>query len=286
MDAHQGQVHAGLDPAEHALDVLLISILVARTEKTAGIEGPPGLTCRLHSQSRDDLAAQGLEVIAYVAAPGGGSIALDAGEGAAGQDHRATAGVVGAQTFVHGLVDHQRIAVADELAGQLAAHDAATQQVVVLWLCGILPPGINVIRTQQVGTEILPVEGGCGRIEEIDPVRAGDVVLMGIDLLAEFGVAVDLGPHGKHQAQAVGVQLARERGGVGVVVFVEAHGVPAVLAPPLPVLHQHIHGNLLRTEALGGLQNLVGRVETFAAMDVAHGPAGHEGSVARDVAEG
>ena len=62
------------------------------------------------------------------------------------------------------------------------------------------------------------------------------------------------------------------------MVLVESHGIPTVLSPVLPVLHQDIDRQLLIAEAIGGLKNLVGRMETFAAVDITQRPSGHQGS--------
>ena len=101
VDAHQGQIDADLDPAQHALDVGLVVVLIARTEESACIVGPPGDACSLHAQAGHDLPTQGLPVVAYIAAPHGRPIALDAREAAAGEDHRPTARSITPQAFVH-----------------------------------------------------------------------------------------------------------------------------------------------------------------------------------------
>ena len=77
------------------------------------------------------------------------------------------------------------------------------------------------------------------------------------------------------------VQIVSECLGVGVVVLVEAHGIPSVLAPILPVLHQHAYGDALLLEAVGGLQDLVGRVEALTAVDIAQRPRRHRCTGAR-----
>ena len=76
--------------------------------------------------------------------------------------------------------------------------------------------------------------------------------------------------------QAVGHTL-----GVGVVVFIKLHGVPAVLSPVLPVLDDDVKWQLLLLETIDGLQNLLLRMVSFAAVDVASSPTGQEGSPAR-----
>ena len=68
------------------------------------------------------------------------------------------------------------------------------------------------------------------------------------------------------------VQIVGECLGIGVVVFIEAHGVPSVFAPILPVLYEHAHGDALLLETVGSLQNLVGRVEALTAVDIAQRP--------------
>ena len=65
---------------------------------------------------------------------------------------------------------------------------------------------------------------------------------------------------------------------VRIILLVELHGVPSVFAPVLPVLHNHADGHLLLLEPAGGLENLVGGMETFAAVDIAQCPFGHLGT--------
>ena len=43
--AHQRQEGGALNPTEHTFDIVGIGVLVARTEETAGIVGPPGKSC-------------------------------------------------------------------------------------------------------------------------------------------------------------------------------------------------------------------------------------------------
>ena len=82
------------------------------------------------------------------------------------------------------------------------------------------------------------------------------------------------------------MQTVRQRLGVRIMVFIELHGVPAVLAPVLPVLHQHIGRQSLLAETVGRLQDLVGRMEALTAMDIAKSPLRHLGSSACHLAVG
>ena len=81
------------------------------------------------------------------------------------------------------------------------------------------------------------------------------------------------------------VQFVHHGLGIRVLVFVEAHRVPAVFAPPLPVLHDGADGNLFVAEAAGGGQQFVLRVEAFAAVDVAEDPVRERRDVAGERAE-
>ena len=68
------------------------------------------------------------------------------------------------------------------------------------------------------------------------------------------------------------VQVISQRLRIWVKVFVETHGVPPVLTPVLPVLDYHTKRDALALKAVGSLQYLVGRMETFAAVDIAQCP--------------
>ena len=74
--------------------------------------------------------------------------------------------------------------------------------------------------------------------------------------------------------------------GVGIELLVKAHGVPTILSPVLPVLHNNIHRHLFLAEAVGGLQNLIRRMETLTTMDIAQCPTGHQGCIARQMTIG
>ena len=49
MDTHQWQIDRQLYPAQHAVDVCLVLILVLWTEEATGIVGPPREACRLYT---------------------------------------------------------------------------------------------------------------------------------------------------------------------------------------------------------------------------------------------
>ena len=85
MYTHQGQVDRGFNPTKHALDIILIGVLVAWTEETTGIIRPPGNAGRLHPEASHNLTSEGLPVVAHVTTPQGRAVALDAGEATAGE---------------------------------------------------------------------------------------------------------------------------------------------------------------------------------------------------------
>ena len=107
---------------------------------------------------------------------------------------------------------------------------------------------------------------------------------IGLHLTAYLGVFVNLGPDREHQTDIHLVKTVGQSLGVGIMVFVKAHSVPAVLAPILPVLHNHTHRHLFTAEAVGCLQYFLGRVEALAAMDISQCPRGHLRAIAGDVA--
>ena len=110
MYSHQGQIDASLYPTEHALDIVLVGVLIAGTEESACIVSPPGNACCLHAKACGDLPTEGLPVVAHIAAPHGRAVTLDARKAAAGEDHGLATCLQ--QSFVDGLVDEQRIDVA------------------------------------------------------------------------------------------------------------------------------------------------------------------------------
>ena len=140
MHTHQGQIDAGLYPTEHALDVVLVGVLIHGTEESACIIGPPGDACSLHAKTRCDLAAEGLPVVAYITTPHRRAVSLDTGESAAGEDDGLLASFF--QTFIDSLVDKQGIDIAHLFTTPAAIVHTAACEIVVLRLCGILPPRI------------------------------------------------------------------------------------------------------------------------------------------------
>ena len=192
--------------------------------------------------------------------------------------------LVATKALIDGADDMQRIDVAIPFARDLVRTDAAAFQVVVLRLGGVLPPGVDAGR-EQLLAEILPIEGSGVRLEEIHPFRAFDIVALRLDLFAQLGVAPDARPHGQHQVLVHRMELVGHRLGIGVFVFVELHGVPAVFAPPLPVLHDGADRNILLVEPPRDGQQLVLRVEALAAVDVAEDPVRQRRDVAGQAAE-
>ena len=240
--AHYREEHAGLNPAYHAFLICLVGVLIARTEETACIVGPPWHTCSRVVESAGYLTAQAVHVVAYIAAPHHDAIALHSAEGAAGEDGGGAWLVVGQKSVVHGVDDFQWIYVAIYFAWNRAVGHEPVTQVVVLGFGSIEPPHIDVVRFQQLVAEVLPVECGCIGVEEIDPVGAVDVVAAAAYLFSEGGVDIYFRPYRQHELHIHGVELAGHGGGVGVAVFVELHGIPSIFAPILPVLHDDVEG--------------------------------------------
>ena len=74
--------------------------------------------------------------------------------------------------------------------------------------------------------------------------------------------------------------------GIRIMVLIETQGVPAVFAPPLPVLDDHVEGNAPILESGGILEDLVRRAVALAAVDVSEHPFGHLGDFASELAVG
>ena len=70
------------------------------------------------------------------------------------------------------------------------------------------------------------------------------------------------------------MHLLHQRGRVGIVRFVEAHRIPSIFAPVLPILDDQIERNVVFAELLDGVYDFVGRVIAFAALDKAKRPFG------------
>ena len=108
--------------------------------------------------------------------------------------------------------------------------------------------------------------------------------MVALHLTTYLGVLVDLTPYAHHQTNIHLVETVGECLGIRVELLVELHGVPTILPPILPVLHDDAQGHLLIAETTGGLQDLIGGVETLAAMDIAQCPLGHQGTRTREFA--
>ena len=254
MHAHQRQEHTRLNPAQHAFDVGGIVVLIARTEEAAGIVGPPRHTRCLHSQSGHNLPAESLPVVAHVATPQGGAIALYTREAAASKNHRLT--TCSHQSFIDRLVHQQRIHVAHQFARPAASVHAPSSQVVVFRLRGILPPRIDAQRHEPL-VEVPPIGRCSSGIEEVYPVGTRNIIVGRQHFATHLRILINLRPNAQHQLDSHLMKAVGEQLRVGIVVFVEAHGIPAILAPPLPVLHQHAHGQLFLLEAVGSLEDFL-----------------------------
>ena len=71
------------------------------------------------------------------------------------------------------------------------------------------------------------------------------------------------------------MQLIGHGLGVGVLALIKLHGVPAVLAPPLPVLYYHAGLVALIIKTMGVLQEFLLAVITLAAVNVTERPVRH-----------
>ena len=74
--------------------------------------------------------------------------------------------------------------------------------------------------------------------------------------------------------------------GVGILVLVEPHGIPAMLSPPLPILDDGSHRKAFGMETAGGRQEFLLRVIPFPAMDVPESPVRHRRHRPAQAAEG
>ena len=63
---------------------------------------------------------------------------------------------------------------------------------------------------------------------------------------------------------------------VWIIHFIELHGIPAVFAPVLPVLNNHVERKLPVAKLFECCQQFLLRVEAFAAMNIPVCPVGHQ----------
>ena len=69
-----------------------------------------------------------------------------------------------------------------------------------------------------------------------------------------------------------GTELLHHSLRIGIVGLVKFHGIPAVLAPVLPVLYQGVDRKLAFAELRANIQNLLLGVIPLAALPVAVNP--------------
>ena len=86
--------------------------------------------------------------------------------------------------------------------------------------------------------------------------------------LTYLGVLINLRPDTHHQVHVHLMQAVGQCLGIGIVLFIELHGVPSIFAPILPVLNDDVNGKLLVAESSCRLENLIGRMEAFTTMNV------------------
>ena len=80
------------------------------------------------------------------------------------------------------------------------------------------------------------------------------------------------------------MELVHHRLGIRVVGLVKLHGVPAILAPVLPVLDQGVHGKLALAELSSNVQDLFLGVIAFPALPVSIHPLGKHRRFAGELA--
>ena len=254
MNTHQRQIDRSLYPTQHAFDIVLIGVLVARTEESTSVVGPPRNTSSLNTQTCHDLATEGLPIVAHIATPESRTIALNAWESATCENHGLTTSSY--QSFINGFVNQQGIDITHLLTTPTPIVDTTPHKVVVLWFCSILPPSINTQR-QQALAEVLPIRRCSLRIEEINPVSSRNIILVAHHLAPHVRVLVNLRPNAEHQSYIHLVQTIRQGLGVWIVSLVELHRVPTILAPILPILHDEADGHILLAKAIGCLEDFL-----------------------------
>ena len=103
--------------------------------------------------------------------------------------------------------------------------------------------------------------------------------------LTYFGVLINLRPDTHHQVHVHLMQAVGQCLGIGIVLFIELHGVPPIFAPILPVLNDDVNGKLLVAESSRRLENLIGRMEAFTTMNVSQRPLRHHRGFSCQVTE-
>lgn len=68
---------------------------------------------------------------------------------------------------------------------------------------------------------------------------------------------IDARPNREHEARIALVNLVDELFRIGVLGFIEAHGVPARCAPILPILHDHVERQVSPPKLIESLDDLV-----------------------------
>ena len=279
MHPHYRQHHRSLYPAQHTLLIIRIFVLVSGAEESACVIGPPRLSGRHHAQASYYLPPQCLPVISYISAPGHGAISLHSGSGTAGEYKRFFVRSCLAQSFICGLDDFEGIYIPVEFSREIVLSHRSSREVVILRFRSIQPPCIDA-QAHELLLEILPVICRRVSIEEIDPVRAVDIVSQGIHPVTQFAGTVNLGPHGEHQFHVHSVEAVHKCLRVRIILGVELHGVPSGPAPPLPVLDYDVNGYALLPEGPGVFKQVGGRDIALAAMYITEGGVRYARSLA------
>ena len=154
VNTHQGQIDAEFYPTQHAVDVVLIGVLVTWTKEASCVVRPPRNACSLNTQACSNLTTKCLPIVTNVAAPQGRAVTLDAWETATSKDHGFTTSLT--ETFVNGLVDEQGIDISYLFPTPPSVVDTTTYKVIVLRFSSILPPRIDA-KWKEAFAEVLPI---------------------------------------------------------------------------------------------------------------------------------
>ena len=147
------------------------------------------------------------------------------------------------------------------------------------WLRGVAPPSIETI-VEKLLTRILPIEVACLGTEGIIGIcttneEATFSEIVGLRRIGERG------PNGNHQSRVLGVDAIGKCAFVGEVARVHLHVPPTAWLPIVPILHNHIYGDMLATKPSQGQQQLFAAVVSLLRLRVAKEIARHHGRAVR-----
>src|SRR5207245_7628954 len=107
------------------------------------------------------------------------------------------------------------------------------------------------------------------QIEEVRTCHARNQNALSLYPLVNVSVLPKSRPERDQHVQVFGVQLSQHLFGLRIMVFVELHCTPTVLAPVLPVLHQSIDRDFSLAELGRSFQNLLLAVISLSTLPIA-----------------